>query len=77
MSGAQAEYQDIVSLGKEGLFASGSLRSGWALWNFRGSFGILDTDRAGTKFKNWHGHRLDHTLLTMLQRKMQNSQGQS
>ena len=55
----------------------GELQSGWALWNFRGSFGILDTERAGTKFKNWHGHQLDFTLLTMLQRKMRNSQGQS
>jgi hypothetical protein len=36
----------------------GDLRSGWALWNFRGPFGVLDTQRAGTKFEDWHGHQL-------------------
>lgn len=46
------------------------LRSGWALWNFRGPFGILDTNRAGTQYKDWHGHRLDFTLLHLLQSKM-------
>jgi endoglucanase len=46
------------------------LRSGWALWNFRGPFGILDTGRAGTDFKKWHGHQLDAKLLSLLQSKM-------
>lgn len=48
----------------------GSLHSGWALWGFRGPFGILDTGRAGTRFKDWHGHQLDATLLHLLQSKM-------
>ena len=47
----------------------GGLRSGWALWNFRGPFGILDTERAGTKYQDWHGHQLDRQLLTLLQKK--------
>ncbi len=46
------------------------LHSGWALWNFRGPFGIVDTGRAGTDFKNWHGHQLDQKLLKVLQSKM-------
>ena len=48
----------------------GDLHSGWALWNFRGPFGVLDTERAGTKFEDWHGHNLDRQLLTLLQKKM-------
>jgi len=48
----------------------GALRSGWALWNFRGPFGILDTGRAGTDFQAWHGHQLDAKLLGVLQSKM-------
>lgn len=48
----------------------GDLQAGWALWDFRGAFGILDTNRAGTDFKDWHGHKLDHTLLKILQSKM-------
>jgi endoglucanase len=47
-----------------------SLRAGWALWNFRGPFGILDTGRAGTNFQKWHGHELDAKLLRILQSKM-------
>jgi endoglucanase len=46
------------------------LNSGWALWNFRGQFGILDSGREGTDYKNWHGHQLDETLLKLLQSKM-------
>jgi endoglucanase len=46
------------------------LHSGWGLWNFRGPIGILDTQRAGTKYKNWYGHQLDFTLLNLLRSKM-------
>ncbi len=46
----------------------GELHSGWALWNFRGPFGVLDTERAGTKFEDWQGHKLDRPLLTLLQK---------
>ena len=48
----------------------GELKSGWSLWNFRGQFGILDSGRPGTKFTNWHGHKLDQTLLKLLQSKI-------
>jgi endoglucanase len=46
----------------------GELNSGWALWNFRGPFGVLDTERPGTKFEDWKGHKLDRSLLTLLQK---------
>jgi len=46
------------------------LHSGWALWNFRGPFGVLDTERPGTKYENWQGHQLDRPLLSLLQSKM-------
>jgi hypothetical protein len=48
----------------------GGMHSGWALWNFRGPFGILDTERPGTQYQNWHGHQLDFMLLRILQAKM-------
>lgn len=51
----------------------GDLHSGWALWNFRGPFGVLDTERAGTKVEHWHGHKLDRQLLTLLQKKIKQS----
>jgi endoglucanase len=40
---------------------------GWALWNFRGSFGILDSDRADVNYENYNGHKLDSEMLELLQ----------
>jgi endoglucanase len=40
---------------------------GWALWNFRGSFGVLDSGRDDVAYEDWHGHKLDRKLLTLLQ----------
>jgi len=40
---------------------------GWALWNFRGYFGVLDSGRADVSYEDWHGHKLDRELLTLLQ----------
>jgi endoglucanase len=40
---------------------------GWALWNFRGSFGILDSGRRDVSYKSWHGHQLDRAMLELLQ----------
>ncbi len=39
---------------------------GWALWNFRGSFGILDSGRADVAYEDFHGHQLDRKLLDLL-----------
>lgn len=41
---------------------------GYALWNFRGAFGLLDSDRPDVEYEDWHGHRLDRKLLDLLQR---------
>jgi endoglucanase len=40
---------------------------GLALWNFRGSFGILDSGRADVQYEDFHGHKLDRKLLGLLQ----------
>lgn len=41
---------------------------GFALWNFRGSFGILDSDRADVAYENFRGHKLDRKMLELLQK---------
>jgi endoglucanase len=41
---------------------------GYALWNFRGDFGVLDSDRKDIEYEDWHGHKLDRKMLTMLQK---------
>jgi hypothetical protein len=40
---------------------------GWAMWNFTGSMGIIDSDRADVEYENWHGHKLDREMLTLVQ----------
>lgn len=40
---------------------------GWALWNFRGSMGIIDSGRSDVAYENWHGHLLDAEFLKLLQ----------
>jgi len=40
---------------------------GYALWNFRGSFGILDSERKDVEYEDWHGHKLDRKLLDLIQ----------
>jgi endoglucanase len=41
---------------------------GWALWNFRGSFGILDSGREDVEYEEFHGHKLDRKMLELLRR---------
>lgn len=41
---------------------------GWALWNFRGSFGILDSGREDVEYEAFEGHKLDRKFLELLQR---------
>ena len=62
--------QVVLAWFSETLSVLGDLHTGWALWNFRGPFGVLDTERPGTKYENWQGHQLDRDLLTLLQQKM-------
>ncbi|MGC8666887.1 MAG: glycoside hydrolase family 5 protein [Chthonomonadales bacterium] len=52
---------DVLSLWKEAGW-------GWALWNFRGSFGILDSERAGVAYEDFRGHKLDRQMLDLLRR---------
>ena len=41
---------------------------GWALWNFKGSFGILDSGRKDVQYEEFHGHKLDRKMLELLQK---------
>ncbi len=39
---------------------------GYALWNFRGEFGILDSNRKDVAYESWRGHLLDRQMLELL-----------
>jgi endoglucanase len=51
--------RDILSLWKE---------AGWghAMWNLRGTFGVLDSERSDVKYENFKGHKLDRQMLELL-----------
>ena len=51
--------RDLLSLWKEAGW-------GWAMWNFRGGFGILDSNRKDIKYEDFRGHKLDREMLELL-----------
>lgn len=56
---ALAWMRDLLDLIKEAGW-------GWALWSFRGSFGILDSGREDVKYEDFRGHKLDRKMLELL-----------
>ena len=51
--------RDILSLWKE---------AGWghAMWNLKGSFGILNSQRVDVKYEDYKGHKLDRKMLELI-----------
>ena len=41
---------------------------GYSIWEFRGSFGIINSQRADVKYEDYHGHQLDRKMLEVLQK---------
>lgn len=54
-----AWMEDFLSLWKEAGW-------GYAMWNLRGSFGIIDSGRDDVNYENFHGHKLDRKMLELL-----------
>jgi endoglucanase len=54
-----AWMKDVLSLWKE---------AGWghALWNLRGSFGVLDSTRTDVQYEDYKGHKLDRKMLELI-----------
>jgi len=40
---------------------------GFALWEFSGDFGVLNSKRADVSYEDWYGQKLDRKLLTLMQ----------
>jgi endoglucanase len=51
-------YRDLLSLWKEAGW-------GYAMWNFRGGFGLLDSERTDVKYEDYKGHKLDRKMLEL------------
>jgi endoglucanase len=56
---ALAWMGDLLSLWKEAGW-------GYAMWNFRGSFGILDSGREDVEYEDFRGHKLDRKMLNLM-----------
>ncbi len=41
---------------------------GWALWNFRGEIGCIDSNRADVVYEDFHGHKIDRKMVELLQK---------
>jgi endoglucanase len=41
---------------------------GFALWNLRGAFGVLDSEREDVVYETYEGHKLDRRMLELLRR---------
>ena len=51
--------KDILSLWKEAGW-------GYAMWNLKGAFGVLNSERADVKYDDYKGHKLDREMLELL-----------
>lgn len=56
---ALAWMKDCLDLWKEAGW-------GWSLWNLRGSFGVVDSDRTDVQYEDFQGHKLDAKMLKLL-----------
>jgi len=41
---------------------------GFAIWNFTGDFGVLDSGRADVSYEDWFGHKLDKKFLDLMRK---------
>ncbi|MDP4211707.1 MAG: cellulase family glycosylhydrolase [Bacteroidota bacterium] len=41
---------------------------GFAVWNFIGDFGVLDSGRTDLAYEDWYGHKLDREFLDLLRK---------
>ena len=54
-------FEDYLRLWKE-------RNMGWALWNLRGTNGVLDSERQDVDYEDFRGHKLDRKMLDLLRR---------
>lgn len=54
-----AWFGDVIGILREN-------KIGFALWEFSGDFGVINSNRADVTYEDWHGQKLDRKLLTLL-----------
>jgi len=56
---AIAWMKDLLSLWKDAGW-------GYAMWNLKGSFGVLNSEREDVKYEDFKGHKLDRKMLELM-----------
>jgi aryl-phospho-beta-D-glucosidase BglC (GH1 family) len=56
-----AWFEDVLSVLTEN-------HIGWGLWEFKGTFGLLNSGRKDVDYEDWYGYKLDKKLLSLLQK---------
>ncbi len=56
-----AWFEDVLSVLTEN-------QIGWGLWEFKGTFGVLNSGRKDLDYEDWYGYKLDRKLLKLLQK---------
>ena len=41
---------------------------GFAIWNFIGDFGVLNSGRADVAYEDWYGYKLDKQFLDLMRK---------
>jgi len=54
-----AWFRDVLGILSEN-------KIGFALWEFSGSFGVLNSGREDVNYEDWHGQKLDRKLLDLM-----------
>lgn len=54
-----AWMKDLLALWKESGW-------GWAMWNLRGGFGVIDSGRPDADYEAFEGHQLDRAMLELM-----------
>ena len=56
-----AWFEDVISI-----LTENKIR--YALWNFRGDFGVINSGRKDIEYEDWYGQKLDRKMLALLQK---------
>lgn len=56
-----AWFSDLLGVLKEN-------NIGFAIWEFAGDFGVLNSGRSDVNYEDWHGYKLDRKFLDLLMR---------
>ena len=63
-----APYEDAIHWFEDVMDILNGFNIGFAMWNLRGPFGIIDSQRKGCKYTDYKGHLLDKRMLEIMKR---------